>query len=442
MARTPRGLSYREDLVNAMRELLPPQWFSQFDVHGNTTWTPQRLTWVAVLMGWDKTAPLSERFEAAVDLVRELCPRWKLGASYSGFSGALLRETPVLAERLGQWLRRRMRPWLEAYRVHGWRVFAVDGSRFEAPRTVANERRLGCAGRAKTTPQIFQTTLWHVGSGLPWEVRLGPGTDSERRHLEDMLCGLPPQSLLSADAGFISYDLCRWLIEHDQGFLLRVGGNFHLLTELFGCDSEVHKDRVYLWPTARRDQPPLVLRSIVLENGDKEPVYLVTNLFDPQQLSHEAAAEIYQLRWGVEVYYRSFKKTLGHSRLLSTSPEGALVEQTWRVLAVWLLQFQTAAALIAAGRSPRSASTAKSRTATRRVLRRAATSRHVARGQSWKEQLGRAVLDSYQRHGPKQTRDWPRKKRDRPPGPPNIRPANAKERQQAQHFEHAIPLRL
>jgi hypothetical protein len=89
----------------------------------------------------------------------------------------------------------------DAWRVMGWLVLAVDGSRFECPRTRENEEGLECAGREKTSPQIFQTTLQHVGTGLLWDMRLGPGTDSERRHLDQMLPGLPTQSLLTADAG-------------------------------------------------------------------------------------------------------------------------------------------------------------------------------------------------------------------------------------------------
>jgi hypothetical protein len=39
------------------------------------------------------------------------------------------------------------------------------------------------------------TSLWHMGVGLPWDFRVGPGTDSERRHLEQMLEDLPQKSL-------------------------------------------------------------------------------------------------------------------------------------------------------------------------------------------------------------------------------------------------------
>ena len=115
------------------------------------------------------------------------------------------------------------------WRAAGWLVLAIDGSRFECPRAAANERGLKCAGMEKTNPQIFQTTLQHVGTGLPWDTRPGPGTDSERRHLNDMLDDLPAQCLLTADAGFISFERCKWLIDNDHTVVLRAGGNVTLL---------------------------------------------------------------------------------------------------------------------------------------------------------------------------------------------------------------------
>ena len=50
----------------------------------------------------------------------------------------------------------------------GWVAFAADGTRVELPRTVANEKAFGCAGRDKTGPQLQLTSLYHLGTGLPW----------------------------------------------------------------------------------------------------------------------------------------------------------------------------------------------------------------------------------------------------------------------------------
>jgi hypothetical protein len=61
--------------------------------------------------------------------------------------------------------------------------------------------------RKAKTPHIWLTVMWHVASGLPWDWRAGPAGSSERKHLEEMMASLPPRSLITADAGFVGYEL-------------------------------------------------------------------------------------------------------------------------------------------------------------------------------------------------------------------------------------------
>ena len=89
------------------------------------------------------------------------------------------------------------------------------------------------------------------------------GTASERAHLKSMVPDLPAQALVVADAGFVGYALCRRLLRHGTHFLLRVGGNMTLLTDL-GYYHEEREGLVYLWPQKHRRGRPLVLRLIVL----------------------------------------------------------------------------------------------------------------------------------------------------------------------------------
>lgn len=126
----------------------------------------------------------------------------------------------------------------------GWCAFAADGSRVECPRPAANENELRCAGKQKTGPQLVVTTLLHMGTGVPWDFRIGPETASERRHLEEMLPDLPPQSLVVADAGFTGYAFYRRIVAAKQSFLLRVGSNVQLLKDL-GSGEQEGRDTVY-----------------------------------------------------------------------------------------------------------------------------------------------------------------------------------------------------
>lgn len=435
MDRTQGRNAYRRQFVEALNELFPPQMFAQCVLHGNTEWSPQRVLWVSLLLNWLPGATLSERFYAARRLIRWLHPRWHVPMSFSGFIEAQLRWWPVLWPLLWQ----RLRPdegFGDAWRVRGWLVFAVDGSRFECPRTIENEAGLQCAGREKTCPQIFQTTLQHVGTGLPWDVRLGPGTDSERRHLDQMLCDLPSQSLLTADAGFISFDLCTWLCQNRHTFVLRVGGNVTLLENLRWQHEQPGKT-VYYWPTDCRDRPPVVLRQLRFHSPGGHPVVLLTNEFDEAQLSDEAMKAIYAARWGIEVYYRTFKQTWGFRQLQSRTPETALNEQRWRIISLWTIQHLIARQLQASGHDPRRFSGAQARQILREFLQDLAWENC---GPSFKERLQQGRTDDSRRTGPKVTRDWPRKKKEQPPQPPKIRQATAPEIQKTKRIGFLIRL--
>ena len=425
--------AYRRQFVEAINELFPPQMFAQYVRHGNAEWSFQKVLWVSLLMNWMAGTTLSERFQAARRLVRFVHPRWSVPASYSGFVEAQQRCGPLLWPLLCRRLRAD-EGFADAWRVMGWLVLAVDGSRFECPRTTENEEGLKCAGREKTSPQIFQTTLQHVGTGLPWDVRLGPGTDSERRHLDQMLRELPAQSLLTADAGFISYDLCAWLCQNQHTFVLRVGGNFTLLENL-GWKHEQNGKTVYLWPQDRRNHPPIVLRQLRFPSPGGLPVVLLTNELDEARLSDEAMRTIYSARWGIEVYYRTFKQTWGFRQLLSRTPQTALNEQRWRIVALWTLQRLIVKLFHTGGHDPRRFSGAQARRLIREFLQ---DLQQGACGPSLRKRLQQARTDDYERNGPKATRNWPRKKNDHPPQPPNLRLATPAEIQKTKQLEFLV----
>ena len=416
------------------RWVLTQRVFSHWPVRSGTQWTPQRLTWVAALMAWDEGQTLTARWEHAGEVARSQHAHWRVGTSYSGFAAALVRESPRIIAGIKAKFRQAMQAVPERYQKRcGWYAFAADGSRIEAPLTPANEDGLGCAGRKKSGPQVFVTTLWHMGLGLPWDFRVGPGTDSERRHLEQMLGDLPGESLIVADAGFVGYELCQRVLKAGHSFLLRVGGNITLLKEL-GWEHEERDGLVYLWPQAHRNLPPLVLRLIVLRRG-KQEIYLLTNVFDPQRLSDEDASLLYEMRWGVEVFYRSYKQTLCRRRLLSRTPATCLAESQWTMLGLWLLGLLTVTQLVAKKLDPLGWSVALARNAVRRAMR--ATLRRTPRRRLLHD-LAAAIQDGYKRGGSKAARDYPRKKREKPPGPPKIQPASLKEVQLAKQLREKI----
>jgi DDE family transposase len=415
--------------------ILAQRVFSRVPLQGQSSWRPQRLAWVALLMAWDEGQTLAARWEHAKQTAHTLHAHWKLGRSYGGFTAGLVGMTaefiPVIKARLRQQLLTMAGPYAQRCR---WFALAADGSRLEAPHTTANEEGLGCAGREKTAPQVFMTTLWHMGTGLPWDFCMGPGTSSERGHLAEMLAETPEGCLLVADAGFAGYELLREIIESKRYFLFRVGGNVTLLTEL-GFHVEERDGWVYLWPQDQRDQPPLVLRLIRLERG-KQTVYLITNVLDPHDLTEDEAATLYEMRWGIEVFYRSYKQTLDRRKLLSRTPATCLAEAQWTMFGLWLLGLITVRTLIDQDVDPLQMSVATARDAVRRAMR------SIVRGKPHARQLARdlrvAVKDTYTRRHSKTARNYPRKKREKPPGPPKIKPATLPEIQRAKRIREEL----
>ena len=190
------GKEYRPAVLEAMKKFVEPGVF-QSPEGVSRLWTPWRLVLAAVLMAWEGAGSLAQRFATTRITLRQWWPKQSLGRTYQGWIKALVRLSPRLLETLTAHLRQQLQAVAGPFwRRQGQVAFAVDGSRLECPRTAANEAALGCAGRQKTGPQLFVTSVYHMGTGLLWAFRCGPGTDSERTHLRQML-GLWLLSLLS-----------------------------------------------------------------------------------------------------------------------------------------------------------------------------------------------------------------------------------------------------
>lgn len=404
--------------------------FSEWLKQRKKRWTLEYTIVQAVLMAFDQSASLKDRFENARQCLVEMFPRYlRPGKTYQGLVKALRRIPPEITEQLQIHLcRQHQKVAGSSWKVHGWVPFAADGSRVETPRTKANQESLGCAGKEKTGPQLLLTTLYHMGSGLPWRWAIGAGTDSERGQLRGMLKTLPLGSLIVADAGFTGYDLLKDIMSHDLSFLIRVGANVTLLKNL-GFEFEQHGNIVWLWPHSKRDQEPLKLRLIRLRAKTKHipkkhDVYLLTNVFDSERLSDEVAGILYKMRWGVEVFYRSFKRTLGHHKLRSRSPELAKEELHWALTALLLLGLMSVDALAGKGHAALRLSVAGALRKVRFAMR---TNRCWRFRGDIRVLLVNAVKDKYKRQSSKKARDWPHKKKESPPGAPKIRPANPDE---------------
>ena len=229
-ASTPRY----QDLARVLNALLEPPWCQALAFRSDCTWTPLALAAAALLWAWSDELTLVHRFVQARQLVAGLTIRRQPPATtYQAFLKMLRRWTGVLAVRLIDAFRQRMRVDLaEWFLIHGFCLFAVDGSRLGLPRTRSHEQRFSPAsvrptsrskgskrrrrrartrprrdrdprGRVKKSnnPQMWLTTLYHLGTNRPWDWRTGPSDSSERDHFLQMIDALPESALVTRRRG-------------------------------------------------------------------------------------------------------------------------------------------------------------------------------------------------------------------------------------------------
>lgn len=270
------------------------------------------------------------------------------------------------------------------------------------------------------TTQLWLTTVWHLGTQLPWSWRLGPCDSSERDHLSDMLGELPGDSLMVLDAGFYGYTIWHQLLANGCHFIARVGSNVHLLKKL--GYTRRYGNLVYCWPVreAYRRQPPLVLRLIVLK-GNRHPIYLVTSVLSAKRLPAKDVARLYGRRWGIELFYRDVKQTFDRRKLRSRNAANAYTEAQWALLGLWAMALHAQYYQQSQRMDPNRLSCAGMLRAYRRAMREYKSRPEV--GEDLDSMLRVAMKDDYQRTKPKTNLDYPRKRAKKPARKPKIKNA-------------------
>lgn len=369
--------------------------------------------------------------------------RRRPGNTYNGLAKALERQTdaivPIVKTSLRDEVRRRLSRMAT---TAGWRLFAVDGSKEELPRTRDHEQTFGVADNG-IFPQAFITAVVELASGMAWDWRIGPADASERAHLAEMIPDLPTDALLLADGAFVGYATWSTLNAAGKSFLIRVGGNVHLIEKLWP-DAKVRiEDRaVWVWPrNVRGDAPPLRLRLIRVGRGEKA-VYLLTNVLDEKRLSKKDAGEIYKKRWGVEIFYRTLKRTFDYVKARCKASRRARIELDWAMIAMTISTMIGIDALTRRRIKPNRLSPALLLEALRAALHQQTPRSPKAALRKFRQRLGTCLNDTYQRKRSKRSRVQ-RHTKSTPNThilkPPNIRAATPNEKQRARKWIQPQP---
>ncbi len=406
-------------------------------------WTPLAAALAAVLMALDPGCTLAVRCEDTLACMSgDFTRRRRVGKTYNGLLKALERQAGTVLPLLKADLRRKVRKALVAVpKVAGWTLLAADGSKDELPRTWDHEKTFGIADNG-VWPQAFVTAIVEVQTGLVWDWRLGKARSNEREHLREMVPELPDEALLLADGGFFGHPLWSLFDKHGKSFLIRVGGNASLIRDLFP-DARVERqgDVVYAWPVNHQSTlAPLRLR-LIRVGSKKNQVYLLTNVLDPVRLSVRAAGTIYRLRWGVELFYRTLKRTLGYAKLRSRSGRRGKLELEWGLITATILALIGTHALRRRRIHPGRQSPAALVRALRAALLRGGGTKPSETLAALDHALARAVKDNYRRRKPKRSRHNPRTVNTPAPArlkPPQLRRATPHERRIAKESHPSL----
>ena len=459
-----------DDLRRALDWIVNDKMFANMRLHGNVNWRASALVRLAVFWMWSPQSSLVDAASNAVVVVKRIFGESVLN-SYQALTNALKRYSDQLVPILLHRLHGLMEQCDEtSFRVGLWVALAVDGSRVGVPRTLKNEKQFckskkAAKKRKKTKskkrgrhakckkapthtkkhydpqpvgPQIWLTLIWHVGQRVPWCWKTGPSYSSERHHVMEMLQEqkIPEFTLFCGDAGFVGYDFWRAIDDQSHAFLVRVGGNVHLLKEL-GYVRE-RNGIVYSWPDAasKKKQPPLVLRLLHFKDPRNGDVYLVTNVLDEKLLPYQQAGEIFRRRWGIEVQFRSLKQTFGRTKLRSRTPDCANIELHWSLIALWMIQLLARKEQAKAREPEHSTSIA----AVLRIVRQMMQSEAIVpnRNNSFAKQLAQAVTDTYTRKSKKKSRNYPRRKEEPATGKPKIKTATRLLKQRLKQLQNSV----
>jgi hypothetical protein len=429
-ARKLRHLQQPRSLLDFVRQFLTSQVFKQARqaVPRRRTaprWDLQPLLMIALAMTWAAGDSQEEKFETArMFYIATHETRKRPGRTLQGFQKALSRipmlQLRVFAAGVRYHIQRRLG---EQLLVDGFVPMGCDGSKLECPHTAELEARLKPGGKAESAPMVWVTAFVHLGTGLLWSWRLGPGTADERMHLCRMLNTLPRLALIIADAAYMGYELAWEILGAKRSFLMRLSSKNYLYTLENTALTEWTEGLVCYWPerSQKKGEPPIRCRLIRIRasRGAKNDVWLLTDILDPARLTAQTAAKFYRWRWRNEGLFRTYKRTIKKIKLSSR-----IVRLAHREAEVSLLALQILLAHADLAHRPATADPVQAVISPRKVLlaiRKELKTENEPRTPCYAERLkGCRVIPRHQA-SPKARREWPGRRAHKAPEPPNLR---------------------
>jgi hypothetical protein len=202
-----------------------------------------------------------------------------------------------------------------SYRWLGHRIFAVDGSKLNLPRSLI---KCGYKLPSKNSnyPQGLLSCLYQVKSKMPFDFDL-VSHQNERTCAEQHLLVLEMDDVVVYDRGYFSYLMLHRHLESKIHAVFRLQENsFNVIKNFFSSSQTDCIASIYPSQTVsseiRKAHPeldiiPLQMRLVKYQLGD-ETFCLGTTLVDQDRYKKQDFIEIYHSRWGVEELYKISKR--------------------------------------------------------------------------------------------------------------------------------------
>jgi len=203
-------------------------------------------------------------------------------------------------------------------------VLAVDGSYLQLPRTDELRLEFGVRGGGKTTgkqPSAGISVLYDVLYGWPLDPIITHTDMNERTECDKHICFLREElphiarkSVLTIDRGYPSLDLFAKLENAQLKFVARCCSKS--MSQI--NDAPIGDSIVTL-------KNGMTFRVVKFELSSGEIETLATNLLE---LPHHQVAELYTMRWGVEMAYFRLKQELSVEKFSGKTPN-AIYQDFW-----------------------------------------------------------------------------------------------------------------
>jgi len=214
------------------------------------------------------------------------------------------------------------------------RVVALDGSTLDLQDTKENAAHYGYAPASRgesAFPKLRFVSLVEVGTHVLFGARMGAYATSEQALGAEVIAGLRPGMLCTADRLFYGFDLWKKARESGAELLWRVKSNLRLPVEKRLPDGS-HLSTLYANRADRRNKRNgqrvrVIEYQVKTEGGLTEKFRLITTLLDSGKHPAPKLAGVYPQRWEIELSYDEYKTHLRGGQVVLRSMTPELVKQ-------------------------------------------------------------------------------------------------------------------